>query len=317
MTITVRPALLDDTGGISALFRAEVNVWQRLDSRGRVETVPYESLNVYERWTHGGAWMSIETAAVHLARLLRGAAMPFVAVEDDEIVGYVEAHGGDEPSPFGTHLHITRLITTPEMFTASDTLIRHLFSQCAAHRCARLTVSLTGAADPRAEFYAGYGFQPVAQVQRYTLTTKSGQVFYKINELSSAARAEGWAMPVGRVESAAAQWEALMPRHWDVIPQIAAQKVFRLALNVAGQDAHIHAAQHPFDVRRLDIAIWSPRPLTTQMLSALRDWSERQGYRALTLITDETTARLFGSEAETDPFKRVIYAASADESTEH
>lgn len=313
MTLTVRQALLDDTAGISALFRAEVNVWQRLDSRGYVETVPYEALTVYERWTHGGAWLSVETAAVHLARLLRGVAIPLVALEDRDIVGYAEAYAGEEPAPIGTHLHITRLLAAPDMFTASDALMRRLFALCAELDCARLTTALASAADERAPFYAGYGFKPLTQVQRWTLSTKSGQVFYKMNDFGGATQIDGWAMPVGRTESAAARWEALMPRHWDVIPQLAAQKVHRLSLNVAGQDALIHAAQHPFEPRRLEVSLWSARPLTAQMLSALRDWGGRQGYRALTLITDEVTARLFSGEAESDPFKRVIYTATPDE----
>jgi len=312
MTLTVRQALLDDTAGISALFRAEVNVWQRLDSRGHVETVPYDALTIYERWTHGGAWLSVETAAVHLARLLRGLAIPLVALDGRDIVGYAEVFPGDEPAPLGTHLHITRLLADAEMFTASDALLRHLFALCADLGCTRLTTALVGTSDDRAAFYAGYGFKPLAQVQRWTIPTKSGQVFYKMNDFSGSASLDGWAMPVGRTESAAARWEALMPRHWDVIPQLAAQKVYRLSLNVAGQEALIHAAQHPFEPRRLDVSLWSPRPLTAQMLSALRDWGERQGYRALTLITDEVTARLFSGEAESDPFKRVIYAATTD-----
>lgn len=49
---------------ISALFRARIGVWQRLDETGRVEDMPYEALTLVERWLHGGAWMSIETGAI-------------------------------------------------------------------------------------------------------------------------------------------------------------------------------------------------------------------------------------------------------------
>ena len=57
--ILVREAIMDDTAAISALFRQQVNVWQRFDADGRVEELPYEKLTIYERWLHGGAWMSI------------------------------------------------------------------------------------------------------------------------------------------------------------------------------------------------------------------------------------------------------------------
>ena len=71
--ITVRPAQLEDCEQIAALAQAQVSIWQRWDARGRVEDVTYSALSIYERWLHGGVWMSLETAAIHLGRLLLGA----------------------------------------------------------------------------------------------------------------------------------------------------------------------------------------------------------------------------------------------------
>src|SRR5215213_9179974 len=76
--LQVRQAALDDTCAISSLFRARIGVWQRLDANGRVEDKPYEALTIYERWLHGGAWMSIETAAIQLNELLSGAGISLV-----------------------------------------------------------------------------------------------------------------------------------------------------------------------------------------------------------------------------------------------
>ena len=55
----IRQPTLDDTQAISALFQAKFERWQRIDENGQVEDLPYEQLSLYERWLHGGAWMSI------------------------------------------------------------------------------------------------------------------------------------------------------------------------------------------------------------------------------------------------------------------
>ena len=60
----IRQATLDDTRAISKLFCAGIERWQRMDAQGRVEDLSYEQLTIYERWLHGGAWLSIETAAL-------------------------------------------------------------------------------------------------------------------------------------------------------------------------------------------------------------------------------------------------------------
>src|SRR5512139_2051816 len=105
-TIHIREASLDDTQAISGLFRSRISAWQRLSAQGQVEDVPYDALTIYERWLHGGPWMSVETAALHLSHLLRGAGMPFVVESGGVVVAYAEAYHGVEPAPFGDHLHL-------------------------------------------------------------------------------------------------------------------------------------------------------------------------------------------------------------------
>ncbi|MDQ7035939.1 MAG: hypothetical protein Q9P01_14230 [Anaerolineae bacterium] len=75
----IRRAILDDTQTISKLFRSRIDRWQRMDSQQRVEDLAYDDLSIYERWLHGGAWMSIETGAIWLSHLLSGAGNPFCA----------------------------------------------------------------------------------------------------------------------------------------------------------------------------------------------------------------------------------------------
>ncbi|MBZ0289637.1 MAG: N-acetyltransferase, partial [Anaerolineae bacterium] len=109
-SIQVRSAALDDTLAISALWRSHITVWQRVNAQGQVEDVPYEALTIYERWLHGGPWMSAETGAIHLSGLLRGAGVPLVVESAGQVVGYGEAYHGVEPAPFGNHLHVAHLV---------------------------------------------------------------------------------------------------------------------------------------------------------------------------------------------------------------
>src|SRR5512134_3072261 len=130
--IHIRPAQLDDTHGICALFRARVDKWQRLSADGQVEDLPYDALTVYERWLHGsrgdGPWMSVETSAIYLSHLLCGAGVPVVAASGREVLAYAEAYPGSEPEPYGDHLHLAHLLVHPDRRDdgLEDRLIKHL-----------------------------------------------------------------------------------------------------------------------------------------------------------------------------------------------
>lgn len=318
--ITVRPARLDDTRAISALFRAWISVWQRLTLRGQVETVSYDDLSLYERWSHGsathsGAWMSLETAAIHLSRLLRGAGLAYVAEAQGQVIGYAEVYAGDEPTPFGRHLHLAHLITVPPSSEQGsrdevlDAVLKYLLTLARQTDSGHLTVSLTPN-DEAAVLYQDYILKPLTVVQRYTLSTRSGQGFYKINDSpgSSAAQIDGWAMPVGRTESSTQHWELLWTRVWDILPEIEARKTHRLYLSASGHEAFVCCQQHLYTPRHAEIFCWSPKTLTTQLLTALRDWAHRQEYRTLALVVTPEVAKVLGSDAEADPYTRQLYA---------
>jgi hypothetical protein len=313
---TIRQALLDDAEPISQLFRARISVWQRLDARGQVENLPQEQLNVYERWTHGGPWMTVETAAVLLGRLLRGAGLPLVVEVDGRVIGYAETYPGNEPEPFQRHLHIAHLITAPESDTDSepaavqDVLIEALKESARALDRPRLTVSLSGPGDERAELYKRHGFGSLQKVQRCILPARIGQGFYKINPHSSAdpAQIKGWGMVIGRSESARQHWENEWARTWEVIPEIEAQRTDRMQIIASGQESFFWCRRQLYNSRAADIYCWSPRPLTAQLLTAIRDWTYRQDYRTLSMIVGPDAAKVLGPDAETVPFTREIYS---------
>jgi len=311
-TFTVRPARLDDAAAISDLYRTLIPAWQRWDTAGHVEDVPYDALTIYERWLHGGSWMSIETAAIHLSHLLRGAGLPLVAESEGRIVGYAELYAGLEAEPYGDHLHLGHctLAADAPQDTLEDALLAGALAAARARRCVRFTANAV--AGDGADRYARSGLTPLTRIQRYTLAAKSGQGFYKAVEHTneSAAQIGRWFMPVGRVGSARQQWEMLWPRTLDAIPEIRDRRIHRLHFSASGQEALVHCQPQLYAPRNAELSLWSPKPLTPQLLTALRDWSHREGYRTLVLSVTPEAATVLGAEAERDGYYVDVFSSS-------
>ncbi len=314
MTTHIREAALDDTQAISALFRSRITAWQRLDAQGRVEDLPYDALTIYERWLHGGPWMSVETGAIHLSHLLRGAGIPVVVEVDGAVQAYAEVFHGVEPEPFGEHLHVGQLVVHGAFITEGldDALLEYLLEQTRTLQCQRLTATCV-ASDTAAEaLYTRHNMTPLARIKRYTIPAKSGQGFYKSVEHPSAnpTQIADWFMSVGRLGSARQQWETLWPRTWNAIPEIRERRVHRLRFSASGQEALVCCQQQLYAPRNADLSVWSPKPLTSQLLTALRDWTHREGYRTLVMSVTDDIAKVLGTEAEPDGYYVDVYGVS-------
>jgi len=302
----IRTANLDDAQLISDLFRASVPRWQRMDSQGQVEDLPYESLSVYDRWLHGGAWMSLETAAIWLSHLIRVEALPYLLENDEEVFAYAELYPGTEPEPYGKHLHLGRLITRQDgddqRGLALDTLIEQLQGT--------LTVSVPIYDEANLAFYKRYGFSENQRVRAVRLTAQGSTVgFYKVADhlQSDPTQIESWQMPIGRSQSARQHWEELWPQLWQGVPQIMERKTTRQRFDVAGQTAFVCVQQELYNPRGAEIYCWTPKPLTTQLLNAIRDTTYKQGYRTLTLTMPEKLLALLDN-TENTPHQHVILA---------
>jgi hypothetical protein len=309
MAVEVRQAQLDDTQAICALFQARIGVWQRMDEQGRVQNMDYSALTVYERWLHGGAWMSIETGAVFLNHLLLGAGIPLIALEDARVVGYAEAYHSVEPEPFGSSLHLEHLIVA-DADGAGDELLVALEARAKTLKCRRITVNRVS---PDVTLSPRYTLDTLTCLRRYTLSARTGQVFYRsVEHLDpDPAQISGWMMPVGRFTSARHQWETLMPRIWDTIPQIAAQRTHRQRLSVTGQDSLMVVQQQLYDPRSATVYLWSLKPITAQTVTALRDWTHREGYRTLIMAVHDDATPTLGPDAEADGFMQETCALIA------
>ncbi len=311
--IHIIKASLDLTQDICDLFRQRIDVWQRINTKGYVETLPYDSLTIYERWLHGGPWMSVETAAIHLNHHICSGGLAWVAIADGFILGYVEAYPGVEPAPYGKHLHIAEVVAHFESEDEiKDLLLRHIIEMATEHKYERVTVSFSGYDMATAAQYRRYGMSQIAQIRRYTLPAKTGQGFYKVSEHPNANpdQLKGWHMSAGRIQSSHQHWEALWPDIWQSIDELAARQIYRLRFNIAGHDALVCVEQELYNPRSVNIACWSAKPLNSQFMTALRDWTHRENYRTLVLNIPESEVKALGPDAEPDPFRQDIYAVN-------
>lgn len=302
----IRLATLDDVAEIVKLFCNPISRWQRWDARGHAQDVTYEEMSIYERWLHGGAWMSIESASVWLSHLLRGAGLPYV-MDENGIVAYLELYEGHEGAPFNHHLHIGRLVIYDTEL--ENTLVQFAIEK--AQSIGRITISSSPYDDHKTNLYKRYAFTVLDNTQRLTMSATSGSVgFYKVTAHSKAdyEQIAGWQMPIGRTESAAQHWQQLWADLWQGIPKIQARRTHRVKFNVAGQDAFVCLQQQLYDARAADVYCWTPKKLSSQLVGAIRDWAYKEGYRSLSLTVDNDIANLLKADAEKTPYQHIILA---------
>jgi len=308
----VREAGLDDVSAITELARSRITKWQRISDDGQIEDVAYDDLTVYERWLHGGPWMSVETGSLQLSHLRRGAGMPMVVETDGQVVAYAEVYVGGEPTPIGRHLHLT----APTVYTqymggsADDALLQWLIDYAGKQHFKRVTANCAANDEQATQFYEKHGMTVIEEVSRMMTPAKSGQVFYKAVEHPDpdAAQIDGWFMNIGRLGSARHQWESLWHGTFDSIPEVKALLTHRLRFNAAGNDAFVLIRQQLYRKRNADVYCWTPKPPTGQLITAICDWANREAYRRLVMPTISSSVKVLGLDAEPDGYREYIYA---------
>ena len=308
----VRQATLDDASKIIELFTARVRIWQRLNDRGQVEDLPYDDLTIYERWLHGGAWMSLETGAIWLSHLLSGNGLAYVVDDDGEVLAYAEAFVNRELPPMGTHLHIAEMLIGDE---CSEDVHLQLADAIRddARAPGRVSVAYADYDRALATYYRKFfGTNEAFRLTRFTLPAQIGQSFYKSQDYdkSEASQIDGWAMAVGRWTSPRAMWETEWTEHWRGIPEIIARSKHRHYINASGHEAVVCYHQQLYNERNADVYCWSPRNLSTQLLVAIRDKGHRLGFRFLSYSLPEDAVKLLPAESTPEPNQQVIATVS-------
>lgn len=308
----VRYATLDDTHAIVALFKSRIAKWQRLNAQGQVEDLPYEELSIYERWLHGGAWMTLETGVLWLSHLLSGHGRAYVAETEDGIVAYAEAVYDQETPPLNKHLYVGQMLVDDHCPDAVHHALADKILQD-ARGVGRLSVSYPQYDADQATYYRKYfGANETLRLTRYSITAQTGQSFYKAREHhdDDCNQIEGWEMSIGRWTSPRYLWEKEWTEHWTAIPDIIKRTKHRLFINAAGHEAIVCYHQQLYNSRAADVYCWSPKKLSSQLIVAIRDWGHRAGYRSLILALPDSFAKLLPAEASADPHDQVI--ASVD-----
>lgn len=305
----VRQARLDDVMGIRDIAIADIARWQRVDEQGQVFDLPYAEMTIYERWLHGGAWMTLETGAIWLTHLTSGTGLALVHQQNRAITGYAEAYFGDESDPYNDHLHISILLGDED---AKHALVNAIIQQ--AHDVSRVTVASTVYDADKLAFYDRFGFNELGQIQRVNLSAQGGTVgFYKVtpHDVTDASQIDGWQMPIGRLESARYHWEHLLPQLWFAVPSITERKIHRLRFNVGGQDAFVVLQEQLYNPRSADVYCWTPKALSTHLVGSIRDWAYKIGFRSLTMAVSEKIAPILDSDLEQTAHQNVVLARNS------
>ncbi|MCE2472797.1 MAG: hypothetical protein J4G18_13060, partial [Anaerolineae bacterium] len=175
----VRQATIDDTQKIVDLFTSRVTIWQRLNALGQVENLPYDNLTIYERWLHGGAWLSLETGAIWLSHLLSGNGLAYVVDDHGRILAYSEAFYNRELTPLGTHLHVADLQVAEGCADETHLLLADAIL-VDARAPGQLSVDYPAYDQDASTYYRKYfGTAEESRLTRYALQAQIGQSFYK------------------------------------------------------------------------------------------------------------------------------------------
>jgi hypothetical protein len=292
--ILVRQATLADTYAITDLYCSTVagGIFTRRNSDGTQTPVPYEELSLFERFMNGGPWMSVETCAVWLAYLLRfDDEIPLVAEVNGLVLGEAEVTIGNEPAPYGRHLNISMLRVHAEADNREqliDALVSYVKEMASVMRVQQVIVATS---DP---LYTRHEFTPIVARRAVVVPARSGRVVYKAVAISdfNPAQIDGWYMPFGRYRSARHEWAGIWPGFWNCVPELVELEVSRFAIELSGQHGILLLQQHRYHPQRAEAYLWTERPLSPHLVSAVRDRAAREGYQELSLFVDGNSLAL-------------------------
>lgn len=286
----VRQASLGDAGAITDVYKSLVSLWKRADDP---QSLRYEELSLFDRWQYGGPWFSVETCAVWLGHLIeRNDGIPLVAERDNEVVGHAEVFIGHEAEPYGHHINISILCVKEgaQRQGVGTALVRYVEQMAAVLNCQRVTVAYPESP----EFFGKLGYTQSAARHRLTLAAEEGRVFYKAREVvgDSPQQIQEWYMPLGRFQSAREEWERMYWKIWSGVPELVEARWHRLHIDLTGQPGILHLHQHQEDSEMVTARLWAKNPVSTHILSAVRDRAARLGYQRIMTLVDADTRPL-------------------------
>jgi len=204
--IKIRPATLDDAAAIAAIHQSTVDTWKDPATHQRTS---YEVLDLYGRWRNGGAWMSVETCAVHLNRLLHEGEIPLIAEIDGVPVGEAEYIISREPAPFAS-LHLSILYIHAQW--QGHGVGQALMDAGIAHALRLRLPALTTQPEKDAEaFYTHLGFAPWHKAKEMQLSTRGAEVPTVLPYHKGEKPFHSLALRIGRYQCGPQGWHVLKP----------------------------------------------------------------------------------------------------------
>jgi GNAT superfamily N-acetyltransferase len=309
--ITVRPASAADVPAIVAIHCADIVTWRRWDAAGNAVLANYADLRPYERWLNGGPWMDTTTYAPYLARWTApgSGGLALVAERDGQVLAMAEAMAGDEPPPFGRNLNISVLYALRGHTGQGlgSALMQALEAHGRALGCDTLAV---GHAEAPA-FYARHGLRHTETWRRAGLPARTSQTQYAAEpaEARDYGTVAGWAMPIGRYQSARQEWERLQPGAEPDFPEWRGLRRERWRLTVRRAPAVLVLDEAPRQPGAADVHLWLPpgHVLSRQLLAAVRDRAARSGFEALRLFVNEGALPALGHGWHDDGYKQQVW----------
>lgn len=306
--IHVRPATVADAPAVTTIHCSDIVRWRRWQPDGEEEFARFEDLSIYERWLNGGPWMDATTCAPHLERLTEGGAgIALVAEAGGQLLAEAEAFIGDEPPPFGRNLNLSVLYVRRGQGGRGlgRALMDELIGRARAEGCE--TFLVTHAEAP--EFYARHALSPHSSWRRARVPVKTSRAQYFAEPLpdSDYAAVSGWAMPIGRYQSARQEWETKRPGAEPDFAEWRSLRTERWRLVVRGRPAALILDESPRERGWADAHLWTPAGLARQHLAAARDLAARAGFSGLLCFVAEASLPLLGPEMETDGYKQEVW----------
>lgn len=283
----VRQALLGDAPAITDIHCSRVVDWQRLMPDGTRTSVDYAALSLYERWQHGGPWLSVETCSVWLGHLLQGTeGFPLVVESDGQVVGQAEVFLATE-AEYGKHLNISTLSVHQQALDTGveNALLDYIHQMAEVLHCTQVTVAYPH----DTAFYEEYSYQQHTGRVMVKIPVHEGRVFYKAKDLPSTDphQIENWYMALGRFQNAREEWERMHWKIWNGVPELVQSKWHSISVDLTGQPCILHLHQHDDNPEVATARVWTKFEFSTHVLSAVRDRAYRLGYRAIVTVVDE------------------------------
>jgi predicted N-acetyltransferase YhbS len=307
-TTIIRPATLADAPAISTVHCSTVVQWRRFPEAGEAEFARYEDLSAYQRWLNGGPWMDESSCALHLARLIElEAGLALVAEVEGEVLAEAEAFVGHEPQPFGRNLNLSVLYVRRghEGRGLGSAMMAALERRASEAGCETFMVTHAEAGP----FYARRGLTHQATWHRARLPVKPGHTQYVAGSLPDQeyGSISGWAMPLGRYQSARQQWESRRPGAEPDFDEWRDLRVERRLLTVRRQTCAVILDESPRERGWADAHLWTPGAVNRQVIAAIRDLGARAGFQGLLCFVAESTLPLLGPEAQADGYKQQVW----------